>query len=56
MNVNTKRGRRYHILHVYPNETGIIDLVVIDTEDLGVVVLSAFVAHQTDGSLVMKLK
>ena len=36
--------------------SGIIDLVVIDTEDLGVVVLSAFVAHQTDGSLAMKLK
>jgi len=35
---------------------GILDPVVIDAEDTDVVVLSAFVAHNTDGILAIKRK
>ena len=43
-------------IYSHIRKSGILDPVVIDAEDTDVVVLSAFVGHNTEGLLAIKQK
>ena len=51
---NIEAGTIIFFIYSEIRKSGILDPVVIDAEDTDVVVLSAFVAHNTDGILAIK--